>query len=157
FRDELGLHPDRRAVQLGLLGERAGVGRELLAARFHVRERALVEPRADVPAVAQLALVPIAEEKRPERSARSLALRDPADDELRAAGRLDLEPSLRPLSGFVFAVLALGDDAFEAARERRLVEFFPVFLRMHQLDMGRREEALLEPAPAVRVGRSARI
>src|SRR5207249_10278971 len=112
---------------------------------------------ADVSAVAQLALVPIAEEKRPERSARSLALRDPADDELRAAGRLDLEPSLRPLSGFVFAVLALGDDAFETARERRLVQFFPVFLRMHQLNMGRGQDALLEPAPAVRVGRSSRV
>src|SRR5439155_3131574 len=108
FRDELGLHPDRRAVQLGFLGERAGVGRELLAARFHVRERALVEPRADVSAVAQLAFVPIAEEERPQRSARSFAFRYPADHELGALRRLDLEPKTRALARLVSSVLALG-------------------------------------------------
>src|SRR5258706_60446 len=103
------------------------------------------------------ASISVAEEQGAELRARPLPLRDPADDELRAAGRLDLQPRRRALARFVLAVLALGDDAFEAARERRLVEFFPVFLRMNQLDMGRGEEALLEPAPAVRVGRGAHV
>src|SRR5207249_3070118 len=133
------------------------VGSQLLAARLHLRERAVVEPRADVPAVDELSVVPVTEEQGAERRARALASGDSADDELAALRRLDLEPGLRALAGFVPAVHALGDDAFEAARERRLVQLFPVFLRMNQLNMGRGKQALLEPAPAVRVRRGAHV
>ena len=108
-------------------------------------------------AVDELSVVPVTEEQGAQRRARAFALRDSADDELGAPRRLDLEPGLGALAGFVLAVLALGDHALEAARERRLVELFPVFLGVHQLDVGRGKQALLEPAPAVRVGRSAHV
>src|SRR5439155_12582037 len=143
FRDELGPHPGGWAVELRFLRKRADVGAQLLAARLHLGERAIVEPRADVSAVAQLALVPVAEEQGAERPPRALALGEPADRELGALRRLDLEPGWRALAGFVFAVLALGDDTLEAARQRRLVELFAVFLGVHQLHVGGGLQALL--------------
>src|SRR5439155_5914036 len=124
--------PNGLACEARPPGQRARRGLAFPRGRLPLGQAVDRETRADVPAVAQLALVPVAEQEGAERRARALALRDSADDELGAPGRLDLYPGWRALAGFVFAVLALGDDAFETARERRLVQFFPVFLRMHQ-------------------------
>src|SRR5262249_4313458 len=142
---------------LGLLGKGAHLGYELLRARLDLREAAVVETRADVPAIVELSVLPIAEEERAERRSRALAARITPDHELGALHRLDLEPRLRALARLVAAVQALGDDALEAARERGPVQLLAVLLGVHQLHVGRGQQALLEPAPAVRVGRSTQV
>src|SRR5712691_12948874 len=120
--DELGPDPARWAVKLGRLGEGADIGLEGLAARLHLCERALVEPGPHVSGVLKFPAAPMAEKERPERLARALAPGVAADDELAALRGLDLEPQARALARLVSTVLALGDGAFEAARERRCIQ-----------------------------------
>src|SRR5262249_6077665 len=110
-----------------------------------------------VAAVAELAVLPVAEQQRPERSPRAFSLREAADDELGALHRLDLEPGLRALASLVAAVLPLGDDALETTRERRLVELVAVLLRVDELNVGRGQQALLQPAPAIGIRRGAEV
>ena len=106
---------------------------------------------------AQLPALPVAHQQRAERRARALALRIAADDEVGAVGRLHLQPRAGALARFVEAVLALADHAFEAARHRRLVQGEAVLLGVHQLHQRRRQQALREVAPPVRVRRLAQV
>ena len=149
-----GLDPRRRRIELRLFGERARRSRcSGSSALLHLRQRALVEARADVRRVAQLALVPVADQERAERRARALALRVAADDEIRALRRLHLEPRRRAPAGLVAAFLALADHALEAARERRGLQRDAVVRGVHELHERRRQQALREIAPPVRVRR----
>ena len=161
FGDDPGLDPGRRRILLGHLGEWTRAPFERGQSRLHLRERALVEARADVRRVAELAPVlspvPVADEDRAERRARTLALRVAADDEVRALRRLHLHPRCRTPAGFVAAVLALRDHAFEPARERRRLQRSAVFHRMHELDAGRRQQALGEIAAAIPIRRTGEI
>src|SRR2546423_13804407 len=91
FSHQLGLDPARRRVQLRLLGERIGLALQRLEPRPRPLDRPVVEARADVRGVPPLVSLPISEEQRAERGARTLALRVPADYELCAPRGLDLE------------------------------------------------------------------
>src|SRR5206468_9398360 len=116
----LRLHPGGRVRQLGLLGERAVVSFERLELRLQLLQGAPAETRSDVRGKAELPLVPVPDEERAQGRARSLSPRVTADDEVRASSRLDLQPERRAPPRLVAAVLALADDTFEAARQRRL-------------------------------------
>src|SRR4029077_13181182 len=138
----LGLDPGGRVRQLGLLGERAGVPFERLQRRLQLLQGALVEARPDVRHKVELPLVPVPDEQSAQRRARTLPPRVAADDEVRAHGRLDLQPVRRAPARLVAAVLALADDTLEAALERRLAQGDAVLRRVHQLHSWRRQEAL---------------
>src|SRR5262245_26225657 len=142
--DDLRLHPGGRVRQLGLLGEGALLPLERLQLRLYALERSLVEARADVRREPELPLVPVADENRPERRARALAAGVAADDELGAPGRLDLQPRPRSPARLVAALLALADDALEAAFERRLLQGLAILRRVHELHPRRGQEALRE-------------
>src|SRR3954470_8369100 len=118
--DERRLDPGSGRVQLRLLREWIGLALERIEERLDALDRALVESRADMRGVAQLAALPIAEQQRPERRARSLACRVAADHEIRRIRSLHLEPGGRAAAGIVDAVLALAYDALEAGFHRRL-------------------------------------
>src|SRR2546428_4418108 len=154
---DLRLHPGGRVRQLGLLGERAGVPFERLQLRLQLLQGALVEARPDVRREDELPLVPVPDENSAQRRARSLSPRVAADDEVRASGRLDLQPQRRAPARLVAAVLALADDTLEAALKRRLAQSDAVLRRVHQLHARRRQEALRETAPPVAVRRLTQI
>ncbi len=105
----------------------------------------------------QLAAAPVAEQQRAERFARALPFRVAADDELRRLRRLDLEPRVGALAGLIRAVLALGDDAFEAAGERGSVELLCIVGRVHQLQMRCGQQALRQIATPIDVRRTAQV
>ena len=135
-------------MQGRLLDERRPFQGQAFESPPQVAHARVVEPGADVPDVVQFVAAPVAEQQRAQGLARALALRVAPDHELRALHRLDLEPCPRATPRAIRAVLALGDDAFEAAVERRRVEPFGVVRRVHELDVGRRQQALRQvPAP----------
>src|SRR3954468_31534 len=101
--------------------------------------------------VAQLPVLPAADEDGAERSARPLAGGVAADHELRALRRLDLEPRARALARLVAAVLALADHTFEPARHRGVVQRHAVVGRVYELHQWRRQQALGEVAAPVGV------
>ena len=107
--------------------------------------------------IAQRLLVPVTDQQRAERSARALAFRIAADDEIGGRGRLDLEPRRRATAGFVTAFLALADHALEAARERRGAERDPVIGNVHELDVRGWQQALGEIATPIAIARIAQI
>jgi hypothetical protein len=110
-----------------------------------------------VPGVLQLVAPPVAQEKRAQRFARTLAAGVSADNELRALDSLDLDPGLRSSPGLIRAVVALADDAFKAVLQRRRIELFRVVGRMHELDVRRRQQALRQVSTPVDVRTAAEI
>ncbi len=152
-----GIDPRGRRIELRRIRKGTGgalQGRELAR---HLCERALIEPRAHVRRIAQRLLVPVTDQQRAERSARALAFRVAADDEIGGRGRLDLEPRRRATAGLVTAFLALADHALEAARERRGAERDPVIGNVHELDVRGWQQALGEIATPIAIARIAQI
>src|SRR5262245_4170330 len=93
--DELGL--DEARALLGLRPrERARLALQRLQQALHALELEVVEARADAPDVVQLAVHIDAHDERPE-AARAAAVpeRPAADDDLRGAEVLDLQPARR--------------------------------------------------------------
>src|SRR5246127_5443672 len=144
-------------MQRHLLGERRILALERRGALEESRDRLRVEPRADVPGVAQRLALEITEQQRAERVARPLTAGQAANRELRRLCRLDLEPRARALAGLVGRVDALGDHALEAVADGHAVELRSVVRAMHQLQVSRREQALREIAAAREVGRAAQV
>src|SRR2546426_10251323 len=107
FSHQLGLDPARRRVQLRLFGERTGLPLQRLEQRLRPLDRPVAEARADVRGVPQLVSLPISEEQRAGRRARTLALRVPADYQGRAVRGLDLAPRRGAPASRIGAVLAL--------------------------------------------------
>ena len=157
FGDGPRLDPGRRPVPLRLLGEGPRLALQRVQARLDLRQRALVEARADVRRVAQLPLVPVADEDGAERGPRALPLRVAADHEIGAARRFHLEPRRRAAACLVPAFLALADHAFEAAGQRRRVQRDAIFRGVHELDERRRQQALRKIAAPIAVTRAAQI
>ena len=163
FGDDLGLDPRRRRIELGNLGERTGASRSSGRSRaFTCAERSLVEARADMRRVAQLAArlrsFPVADEDRAERCARALALRVSADDEVRALASASPSPTTssagRPRSRFPCASrprLRSRSRAPRPATRRRL----PPRGRAGRAEVG--QQALGEIAAAIAVGRPREI
>src|SRR4029079_5298709 len=90
--------PGHRAVEHGLLDERRRLALQRLAVFLHLLQRKIFEAGADVRGIVHLLLlVPIAEQQRAERLARTLAAGVTADDEVRTLHRLDLQPRPRGL------------------------------------------------------------
>src|SRR6185436_1494641 len=98
-----------------------------------------------------LPFFPVADEQGPQLRARALAFRVAPHYEIRAPDGLHLEPGGRAPAGLVAAVLALADDALEAARQGRLPQRDAVLLRVHELHQRRGQEALRKVAPAVAI------
>ncbi len=145
-------HPRGGIGQLRLLLEWTGFSRERLQSGADVLECPVVEAGADVGGILELPAAPIAHQQCAQRRARSFSARVSADHEIPGERRLDLQPVRRTAAGFVAAVLALADDAFETARQRGLVQGDAVVGRVHQAHQRRRQQALREIAPPVAVG-----
>src|ERR1041384_1044033 len=107
--------------------------------------------------VAQVAVVPIADENRTERGARPLPRGVAADHQLRALRRLDLAPGARALARLLAAVLALADAPFESARHRRSMQRHAVVRGVHELHQRRGKQALCEVAAPLGVGELAQV
>ena len=70
------------ALSSGLLGERIGLAAAAARAARAPARATIVEARADVRGVVQLAALPVADQQRAQRRARALPLRIAADDEV---------------------------------------------------------------------------
>src|SRR5207237_9091155 len=113
FAHEPGIDPVVVAAGGGAARERRGRARERAELLADGLERAVVEARADLRDVHELALVVEAQMERAEVSARALRQRVAADHELLPELTLDLEPVSRTLRG-IRTVALLGDDALQA-------------------------------------------
>src|SRR5207237_9872211 len=92
FGHGLRFDPGRGGIERRLRGEGAARSLQSVQAFLDLRKRALAETRADMRGVAELPLVPVADEQRAERRARTLAPGIAADDKVGAPCRLDLHP-----------------------------------------------------------------
>src|SRR5215467_2021732 len=96
--------------------------------------------------ILQLALGPVPEQQRAQGPSLALALGVTTDHELRSSSGLDFHPCAGALAGLIKAVLAFGDDAFEAAGGSRSVELFGIRRDVNELDPCGRQQALRQIA-----------
>ncbi len=126
LRDQRRLHPVRAFIRARPRAERGFLDFERLQQPHHPRELALVETRARVPDVRQVAVFVNAEQQRAEILARLARLGPAADDEFLLVYDLQLAPVRRPLARLVERRRVLGDESFPALIEGALVQRAPV-------------------------------
>src|SRR3954447_7635386 len=116
--DQARLDEARSARRLAA-AERALVAGEWLEDALHAVELRPAEAGPHPPGVAQLPVLVVADEQRPEVVGAVALAREPAaDHHVGAAHVLDLDPARRAAAGGVGAVEALGDHALESLRAR---------------------------------------
>ena len=116
-------------------------------------ERLVVEAGADLPGVAERAVLVVADEQGAELGARALRRREAADHELLLGVALQLQPVARAPAG-VGAVGALGDHALEALPARLAVELLAVLAVPVRVEADRALE--VERAPQARLALAQR-